>query len=184
MSKSLRGAATAVSALAFAACGGSEDATAPPATTEQETGELTTTEPEPEPITASEERWLQQIESYKRRFERDYGRGGAITHATMRRSAELYRACGRALRGAGNPGRFEPVQAIVERACERLQKAADLLEQAIAASDPGGSVLVGSPEEKRFKRAVDGTFEAAGNAQYDLLRALERAEAIERSLAS
>ena len=63
-----------------------------------------------------------------------------------------------------------------------LAKAARLFGQAVAASDAGGAVVAGTPEEAQFNRAMNGAFEAAGNAQYDLQTALEKAAAIETEL--
>ena len=193
MSKSMAlpaAAALAAAALALPACGGSKstapEETAPSATTQKHatTTEATTTETAPEPITAAEKRWLEQVEAYTRRIDRAVARSGAITHGTMQRSIRLYERCGPMLRAAGDPGRFEPARLIADRGCERLRKAAELLEQAIASSEPGGFVYAGTPDEERFSRALSRATEATGNAQYDLQRALERAEAIDRSVES
>lgn len=102
----------------------------------------------------------------------------------MRRSAKLFAGCRRMLRKAGDPGRFEPAQEAAQRACDRLEKAVRLLGTAIAASGPGGTVFGGTPEEGRFNRALGGALEAAGNAQYDLQRAIGHAEEIERTFES
>ena len=182
-------AALAAAALALPACGGSKSATpeetAPSATTQkQATPGATTTEAAPEPITAAEKRWLRQVEAYSRRLDRTVARSGAITHGTMTRSIRLYEQCAPMLRAAGNPGRFEAARVIADRGCERLRKAADLLEQAIASSEPGGFVYAGTPDEERFSRALGRAAESTGNGQYDLQRALERAEEIERSVES
>lgn len=186
MSRSQRGlaGAAALSALVLAACGGSERAAEAPTTTQQKAASGTTTEaaPELEPITAAEERWLAQVEAYSGRVDDEITRSGAVTQATMRRAARLYLGCGRVLERAGEPGRFEPAAQFAERACERLQKAGRLLEQAARSSGPGGFVFAGTAEAKEFNRAVSGAFEAAGNGQYDLQRALGRADEIERSL--
>jgi hypothetical protein len=187
--KSLRAMAAVAAALALAlsACGSESDRSeegAPPTTTKQETTDVTTTEAEPEPITAAEERWREQIERYSERIEDEIALGGAITHSTMRREARLYLECERVLTRAGDPGRFQPASRFAERACERLKKAAKFLDQAIASSERGGVVYAGSPEEERFDHAFKGAVEAAGNAQYELQRALGRAEEIERSIGS
>jgi hypothetical protein len=134
------------------------------------------------PITAAESAWHEQVSAYAERLDADVSRSGRLTHAVMRRSAKVYSACSPMLEQAGDPGRFAPVAPQVERACTRLAKAARLLGQAMAASDVGGTVVVGTPEERRYDRALNGAFEAAGNAQYDLQRALEKAAAIEAEL--
>jgi hypothetical protein len=134
------------------------------------------------PITAAESGWHEQVSAYAERLDADLNRSGRITHAVMRRSVKVYTACAPTLSRAGDPGRFAPVAPQVQRACARLAKAARLLEQAIAASGAGGIVVAGTPEQRRFDRALNGAFEAAGNAQYDLQRALEKAAAIEAEL--
>jgi hypothetical protein len=180
-------AAAAALALALSACGSKSERSeesAQPTTTKQETTATTTAAAEPEPITAAEERWRKQIERYGQRLEDEMAVGGAITHSTMRRQARLYLECERVLSRAGDPGRFEPASRFAERACERLKKAAKFLDQAIASSERGGFVYAGSPEEEQFDHAFKGAVEAAGNGQYELQRALGRAEEIERSIGS
>jgi hypothetical protein len=100
----------------------------------------------------------------------------------MERAARAYRECIPALKGAGDAGRYEPSRALVKQACTRLTKAAHLLEIAIASSEVGGGVVAGTPEEARFEDAMNGAFEAAGNAQYSLERAHERAERITKEI--
>lgn len=183
-------AASSAAALALVAggCGSSDESrseSTPPTTTAQAADEdVTTTEPLPEPITARETGWLDEVESYSERLEREVRRGGAITHASMRRSAKLYAGCRPMLSKAGDPGRFEPARRIAQRGCDRLEKAARLLGKAIAASGPGGSVVVDTPEAAQFDRALNGAYEATGNAQYDLQEAIGRAEEIERTFGS
>lgn len=179
--------AAAVAAALAAGCGGQDDkASAPPVpqspSTEQIDLHATPVATVPEPITAAESAWRDQVVAYTRRLDADLSRGGAITHGTMRRSANVYSACTPTLRHAGDPGRFEPVVPQVERACARLAKAARLLGQAIASSEAGGVVYAGTPEEQRFNRALRGAMEACGNAQYDLHQAEQRAAAIEAEL--
>jgi hypothetical protein len=183
--------AAAVAAAFAAGCGGDGEATdvasAPPvrqsASTEQidlHAAAATTTAPRP--ITTEEAAWRDEVAAYAERLDAEVGRGGRITHASMRRFARVSSACAPMLQRAGDPGRFEAVAPQVERACARLAKAARLFRQAIAASDAGGSVVVGTPEEATFDRALNGAMEASGNAQYDLQRALEKAAALEAEL--
>jgi len=175
-------------ALAVTGCGSDNESNAetgpPPTTTARATQDATTTEPAPEPITSAETRWLEQVEEYSARVNRDIGRGGRITHLTMRRSAKLYAACTPMLRRAGDAGRLEPARRIAQRACNRLENAARQLGKAIAASSPGGSVVADTPEAKQFDRALTGSYEATGNAQLDLQDALGRAEEIKRTFGS
>ena len=183
--------AAAVAAAVAAGCGGHEEATdtasAPQvpqsASTEQiDLHSAAATTSAPEPITAAESAWRERVRAYATRLDADVSRSGRITHASMRRSARLYSGCAPMLERAGDPGRFAPVAPQVERACTRLAKAARLLGQAVEASDAGGAVVAGTPEEAQFNRALNGAFEAAGNAQYDLQTALEKAAAIETEL--
>ena len=183
--------AAVVAAAVAAGCGGQDEpvdtASAPPVGQSPSTEQIdlhatTAATTAPEPITAAETAWREQVSAYAGRLDADLSRGGAITHGTMRRSARVYSACTPMLSRAGEPGRFEPVVSQVERACARLAKAARLLGQAIAASEAGGVVYAGTPEEQRFNRALRGAMEACGNAQYDLHQADEKAAAIEAGL--
>jgi hypothetical protein len=182
--------AAAVAAVVAAGCGGHEEATdtasapqVPQSSTEQiELHAAAATTDAPEPITAAEAAWRERVRAYATRLDADISRSGRITHASMRRSARLYSACAPMLERAGDPGRFAPLEPQVERACTRLAKAARLFGQAVAVSDAGGAVVAGTPEEAQFTRALNGAFEAAGNAQYALQRALEKAAAIETEL--
>jgi hypothetical protein len=182
--------AAALAAAVTAGCGGHGEATdvasAPPARRTAMTEQLdlhavAVTKVAPEPITPAESAWLERVTTYER-LDGDLTRGGRLTHAVMRRSIRVYAACTPMLAEAGEPGRFAPALPQVEHACARLTKAARLLRQAVAASDPGGAVVAGTPEERRFDRALNGSFEAAGNAQYDLRRALEQATEIEAEI--
>ena len=177
-------ASAAAALLAVTACAAESESSKEPTAPAQEqtTTEVTTTEPEP--ITAAESEWLRQIERYQARLQKQFERAGAVTHLTMRKEAKLYNECGAVLRSAGDPGRYAPAGRIASRACARLDKAARLLDIAIASSGPGGTVIDGTPEAARFERSFNGAIEAVGNAQYDFERALERAEAIERGLES
>lgn len=182
--------AAAVAAAVAAGCGGHEEATdtasapqVPQSSTEQiELHAAAATTDAPEPITAAEAAWRERVRAYATRLDADISRSGRITHASMRRSARLYSACAPMLERAGDPGRFAPLEPQVETACTRLAKAARLFGQAVAVSDAGGAVVAGTPEEAQFNRALNGAFEAAGNAQYALQRALEKAAAIETEL--
>lgn len=187
-------AAVSVAALALVAtaCGSdgeshaeAEEEAAAAATTEaQDTAAANTTEAAPEPVTEAETRWLEQVKGYSERVSRDMRRNGAITHSSMRRSARLYAGCKPMLRKAGDPGRFEPAQQAAQRACDRLQKAARLLGNAIAVTGPGGTIAGGTPALDQFDRAFGGAIEASGNAQYDLQRAIGHAEEIKRTFGS
>ena len=178
-----------VAAFAVSSCGGgggngTEAAATATTSAETETDEAVTTEAAPEPITAAEERWVKLLTRYNERFKREYFRGGAVTHGSMRREARLFRDCGVMLRRAGAPGRLAPAAKRVRRACERLDRAARLLGQAISVTDAGGAVVAGSDDERIFDRAHGGAREAAGNAHYGLQRAQEIAQDIKGKLPS
>jgi hypothetical protein len=144
----------------------------------------TTTEAAPEPITDDEESWLAAVHRYEKRLSRDIQRSGSVTHLSMSRSAKLYRKCASTVEAAGDPGRFAPASVLVEKACHRLDKAARNLDVAISVSDEGGAVIAGTTDAERFDHAFSAAFEAAGNAQYDLTRAFERADAIRKGIES
>ncbi len=67
-------------------------------------------------------------------------------------------------------------------ACKRLDGAARLLDEAVAASDPGGAVIAGTSEAAQFERALNAAGEAFGNAHFDLQRAKEVARDVDRRL--
>ena len=178
----------AAAALAPAACSGGgnggggngeNDARETSAAEETQPDE-TTTEAAPPPLTAAEERWHGALMHYQTRFEREAFRGGRVTHGSMRRQARLFRDCSKAVRG--DPGRFAPAARPARAACRRLEMAARLLDEAIAASDPGGTVVVGTAEAARFDRALGRAGEATGNAQFDLRRARQIASDLNREL--
>jgi len=182
-------AASSAAALALVAggCGSSDESrseSTPPTTTAQADEDVTTTEPLPEPITAAETRWLQQLESYYERFEHEFARSGTVTQATMRRWARIYSECARMLRRAGDPGRLEPAHRLAERGCNRLTKAARLWRRAGSVSRLGGGVVAGTPDAGQFERDFNAAFEATGNAQYDLQEAISRANEIRKTLGS
>jgi hypothetical protein len=97
----------------------------------------------------------------------------------MRRWANLFGQCQKTVRQAGDPGRYAPVERLVDRACKKLNKARSQVAIAIASTDAGGAVLAGTPEEERFNRAINKTFELVGNALNDLATARTRANAVE-----
>jgi hypothetical protein len=181
-------ASAAALALAVGGCGSSDEGRSertPPTTTAPRANEdVTTTEPLPEPITAAETRWLQQVESYYERFEHEFTRSGTATQAAMRRWARIYSGCARMLRGAGDPGRLEPAHRLAERGCNRLTKAARLWTRAASVSRLGGGVVAGTPGAAQFERDFNAAFEATGNAQYDLQEAISRADEIKRTFGS
>jgi hypothetical protein len=175
-------------ALVVGGCGSSDESrgeSTPPTTTAQPVEEdATTTEPLPEPITAAETRWLQQVESYYERFEHEFTRSGTATQAAMRRWAKISSGCARMLRRAGDPGRLEPARRLAERGCNRLTKAARLWTRAASVSRLGGGVVAGTPEAAQFERDFNVAFEATGNAQYDLQESISRANEIKRTFGS
>ena len=173
--------AAAVLALAGCSGGGSGEIDGRTTSAAEETQpDETTTEAGPPPITASEKRWHATLMRYATRFEREAFRGGRVTHGSMRRQARLFRDCRKTVRG--DPGRFAPAARPARAACRRLERAARLLDEAIAASDPGGTVVAGSAEAARFDRALGRAGEASGNAQFDLQRARQIAADLNREL--
>lgn len=123
-------ASLALVAFVVSSCGGgggNGTEAAATATGPAETDAAVATDAGREPITAAEERWLKLVTRYNERFEREYLRGGTVTHGSMRREARLFRDCRAMLRRAGDLGRLGPAAKRVRRACDRLEKAAGLL---------------------------------------------------------
>ena len=177
-------ALAAALAATLAGCGGSGENEERAALTTTAASEPTTTEEEEvtPPVTEAERAWLAAVKRYQARLQRETHRNITITQASMQRRAKLYDGCARMLGKAGDPGRFQPAATLAGRACKRLGRAADALGKAMGASDASGAVLSGSPEQKIFERSLDAAFEAAGNADYDLQLAEERATSIERKI--
>lgn len=164
------------------ACSGGEEATptsadrAPSTTTAPTT---TTTTTEPPPLTAEEQAWWRQINRYAARLEKDWFREEvAITHAVMRHWSSLFGRCKTTLQEAGDPGRYGPAARVVRRACAKLTKAKAHLATAVGASDPGGAVIAGTPEEAQFNRALDRLTALAANALNDFNTVQEKVATI------
>jgi hypothetical protein len=159
-------------------CGGGSDepAATPPAS--MSTAAETTRETGPEPMTRTERAWWDRLDRYVGLFKREAFRGGQVTHASLRHDAKLARKCRSNLIRGAHPGRFRPAFEVAKRACERLDKAARWLDEAIASSGPGGVVLAGTPDAQRFDKALGASGEAIGNAQYDLMEAHDTAKAV------
>ena len=177
--------------LVLAACssgGGSTSANAPatdpapssaPSTT---TDATTSTEPEPMPVTADERHWRRNLDRYTKRLHNVYARSGTITHASMILAARVDDECRKRLVKGQVPGRYGPAAKKARHACARLAKAAAFLRQAVSVSDAGGAVVAGTSEEQIFNHALNGSFEATGNAINELDRAVEVANEIALTL--
>jgi hypothetical protein len=180
---------TAILVVAFfmvTACSGNDDQAAPTAegTTEQTTSEPgttedTTTEEGPPPITASEQRWMQEMNQLRTEFTRSFRRTRVYTNAAMTRLAKTYSTCLRSLRRAGDPGRFGPAARIAERACEKVERAGSLMEEAVAIESAG---ITSQAEADKYSALVGKALEAQGNAINVFERAKAQAASIQLEL--
>jgi hypothetical protein len=170
-----------LAAVFVVACSGDDDVavatdegTTEQSQTEQITAEATTegttTEEGPPPITASEQRWLQEVNQLRAEFTRSFRRTKVYTNTAMTRLAEAYSTCLRSLRQAGDPGRFGPAARIAERACKKVESAGRLMEKAVAIEDAG---IYSQAQADKYSALVSRALEAQGNA----INAFERAKA-------
>jgi hypothetical protein len=169
-------------ALGLGACSGDEEATptsgAPTAETSEGSTPPTTTEEAP--LSAEEVAWWREVNRYEQRLRKEWERSGiTITQAVMRRWAGLFGECRKAIKQAGDPGRYAPAARPVDRACARLGKAKDQLAVAIASTDAGGAVVTGSAEQAKFDRALNKILELVGNALNDFSVAETQANLVE-----
>jgi hypothetical protein len=166
-------------ALGLAACSGGEETTQTSAPTTAETSTSPTTTEEP-PLSSEEQAWWKAMNRYEKRLRKEWERSGVtITQAVMKRWADLFGECKKTARQAGDPGRYAPAARLVDRACKQLDNARRQIAIAIESSDAGGAVEAGSPEEERFNRALDKTFELVGNALNNLNTARTQANIVE-----
>jgi hypothetical protein len=130
-------------------------------TTPEATTEETTTEEGPPPITASEQRWLQEMNQLRAQLTRSFQRTRVFTRSAMTRLAEAYSTCMRSLRQAGDPGRFGPAALSAERACKKLESAGRLMEKALALEDAG---IYSQAAADKYNALVERALETQGKA--------------------
>lgn len=177
-----------VGSFGAAACGGDDDegaeppaeaTTAPSGTTEETTTEATTTEEGPPPITASEERWVREMNEVRREMTRGFHQTRVYTASTMARLAKTYSTCLRSLDRAGDPGRFQPAARVAERACKQFEQAGSMMERALAIEDAG---IYSQADADRYNKFVERGIEGQGNAVNTFIQASTKARTIQEEL--
>ena len=161
-------------ALALAGCGGTGAAGSgsPTGTTTQ-----TTTPSKPPPITPAEHHWLKAVRHYDRRLVGTMSGTTVVTSGSLARSRDFDDSCKAALRRAGSPGRYQPVQPMVHRACAMLHQAAVQLRHALATGMINGAIIEGS-DIAAFNQATNSALNKEGAATNVLALALAKADRI------
>ena len=163
-------------ALALAGCGGGTGGVAISSQATEVTKQ-TTTPSKPPPITPAERRWLKAIRHYDRRLVGTMSGTTVMTSESLARERDLDDTCKAALRGAGSPGRYQPVQPMVHRACAMLHQAALELRHALATGMIHGSIIEGG-DFADFNQATNGALNKEGRATNVLAHALAKADRI------
>ena len=163
-------------ALALAGCGGGtgEVASGSQATT---AAKQATTPSKPPPITPAERRWLKAIRHYDKRLVGTMTGTTVMTSESLARERDFDDSCKPALRRAGSPGRYRPVQPMVHRACAMLHQAALQLRHALATGMISGSIIEGA-DFAAFDQATNNALKKEGNATNVLAQALAKADRI------
>jgi hypothetical protein len=162
-------------ALALAGCGGGTGGVAIGSQATAATKQASTPS-KPPPITAAEHRWLKAVRHYDRRLVASIGRTSVVTSGALARSRDFDDSCKAALRRAGSPGRYQPVQPMVRRACAMLHEAAAQLRHALSAGLISGAIIDG--DIVAFTKALNGAYSREGAATNVLAHALVKADRI------
>ena len=163
-------------ALAMAGCGGGTGGAAIGSQATAVTKQATTPSVPP-PINPSERRWLKAVRHYDRRLVGTMSGTTIVTSGSLERSRDFDDSCKAALRRAGSPGRYQPVQPVVHRACAMLHQAALQLRHALATGMISGAIIEGS-DFADFDQATNSAFNKEGRATNVLARALAKADRI------
>ncbi len=163
-------------ALALAGCGGGTGGVAISSQTTAVTKQ-TTTQSTPPPITPAERRWLKAIRHYDKRLVGTMTGTTVTTSESLARERDLDDTCRTALRRAGSPGRYQPVQPMVHRACAMLHQAALQLRHALATGMIHGSIIQGG-DFADFNEATNVALNKEGRATNVLSHALAKADRI------
>jgi hypothetical protein len=166
-------------ALLVSGCAGQPDeSTAAGQATTSTTVTSTTTVPR---LTAQELAWLNAITRLQTKMEKALEKqsGLRLTRAKMTEFANAMRSCTRELARIGSPSdRLEPVYVMVKKACRIFDKGAKCWATAASVSMGSGGVIVGTPEERTQKRAIDCGGAAEGNGINFLIQADYKGEKI------
>lgn len=163
-------------ALALAGCGGTGAAGGSQATGGKGTTQVAT-QSTPPPVTPAERRWLKAVRHYDKRLVGKMSGTTVITSESLARERDFDDSCKAALRRAGSPGRYKPVQPMAHRACAMLHQAALQLRQALAMGMITGSIIEGA-DVADFDQATNGALNKEGAATNVLSRALAKADRI------
>ena len=136
-----------------------------------------TTPSKPPPITPAERRWLKAVRHYDRRLVATMSGTSVVTSGSLSRSRDFDDSCKAALRRAGSPGRYQPVQPMVHRACAMLHQAAAQLRHALATGLISGAIIE-EADVVDFNKALNGAYTREGGATNVLARALAMADRI------
>jgi hypothetical protein len=164
-------------ALLLAGCGGTGTAGSESAATDANGTTHATTPVEPPPITPAERRWLKAVRHYDRRLVGTMSGTTVMTSDSLARERDFDDSCKGALRRAGSPGRYQPVQPMVHRACAMLHQAALQLRHALASGMISGSIIEGA-DFADFDRATNAALNKEGAATNVLAHALVKADRI------
>jgi len=133
-----------------------------------------TTAPSIVPMTAEELAWLKAITRVHKKIDNVTQQSVTLTRAKMVALGKAMGACSRELAKGGSPSdRLQPVYSLVKKACRTFDKGAKCWATAASVSMADGGVIVGTPEERTQRRAVDCGGAAAGNGS-NLLNDAER----------
>jgi len=163
-------------ALALAGCGGGTGGVAIGSHATAATKQATTPS-KPPPITPAERRWLKAIRHYDKRLVGTMTGTTVMTSESLARERDFDDSCKAALRRAGSPGRYRPVQPMVHRACAMLHQAALQLRHALAMGMISGSIIEGA-DFADFDQATNNALNKEGNATNLLAHALLKADRI------
>jgi hypothetical protein len=93
------------------------------------------------------------------------------------------RACKSTLKEAGGASeRFQPAEPIARKACSKYEAAARYFGIVLSVSEPGGGVIVGSPQERIYKRAFDRALTAQADGSNLMTRAEQKATLIQSEI--
>jgi hypothetical protein len=112
-------------------------------------------------LSGEEVAWLDGFTKLKKALEKKAmqiltASSGQMTPEVMLLYGKALGGCSRALAGLGTPtDRVRPVHALANKACQQFSKAQRCHATAARLSNFGGGVLVGSPQERPYHRAVD-----------------------------
>jgi hypothetical protein len=179
----IRLAVAVVAVLLVAGC--ADQTTTETAASTPSTSPTTTTTPS---LSAEEVAWLDGLTKLKKTIEKKEmqiytASSGQMTPEVMRLTGKALGGCGGQLARLGAPSdRLRPVHTLATRACQQFSKAQRCFATAARLSNYGGGVLVGSPQERPYNRAVDCAIAAEDKGRTLLEEAQAKGVEIKASL--